>query len=166
MKITDIKTKYLVPHYRHTPYVFTGTIRRKYFNMYSDDDETVGGFVDTVMVWCIETFGLNPKVNTPPRLYWVWREQDMDGMTSCFGYFDYSQNDIEVRIQGHRTFPNLVNTIIHEYIHYLQPHSGYWHNRYKKMYGYTNSPYEIEARYFSYTHTGLCLTYLNATTSL
>ncbi|WWT39450.1 hypothetical protein [Microcystis phage Mel-JY01] len=165
MNKSDIKTKCLLPFYRETPYILDGKITKKYFNINVHTDCEVSSFIDAAHTWCVNTFGYNTQYETPPGIYWVWRSCEME-MPNALGMFSSVENSIEIRIRGHRNYLNLVDTIIHEYIHHLQPAHGGWHTRYNNMYGYFDSPYEREARYYAYTHAPLCLNNLNASTCL
>ena len=105
--------------------------------------------VDETLMWCIETFGNNDKKEIP-NIVWYWNttgEKEMD--KEFIATYNLESNEISVKIRGHRTAKKLIRTIIHEYIHYLQPTKGGWYERWNNTIGYSKNPYEIEAYYLS-----------------
>ena len=60
-----------------------------------------------------------------------------------FGYFDRDKNLININVKSHKTLVSICDTVIHEFVHWLQ-NLKYYH-RYEKKYGYDNNPYELEA---------------------
>lgn len=106
-------------------------------------EEQLDEFFDWCLHWCHKKFG-KVKGKAVPQIEWVWNERRYQEY-KMLGEYDKDDNIITLRIQGHRNIYNLANTIIHEYIHYIQPTHGNWYERYDKMHGYNNNPYEIEA---------------------
>lgn len=104
-------------------------------------------FIDWTMVWCVKKFGWLENLDTP-EITWCM-DSDTMRRAGFLAYYDSEDNEITLRITGHRNFYNLAETIIHEYIHYLQPKSGGWYDRYYKTYKYEDHPYEVEAYYLS-----------------
>jgi hypothetical protein len=100
------------------------------------------------MEWCIEKFGINEHRGNP-YVCWEWNSLDGEQDKDCLAFFDDDDNTIIIRVRGHRTVKNFVKTLIHEYIHYLQPAKGGWYERWEEQYGYEKNPYEIEAYYLS-----------------
>ena len=112
-------------------------------------DDIIDLIVDETLMWCIETFGNNDKKEIP-NIVWYWNttgEKEMD--KEFIATYNLESNEISVKIQGHRTAKKLIRTIIHEYIHYLQPTKGGWYERWNNTIGYSKNPYEIEAYYLS-----------------
>ena len=111
-------------------------------------------FFDYALQWCEKKFG-KVKGKSVPYIEWVWNDSWYQ-KKKLLALYDKEENQIDLRIQGHRTIYNLANTIIHEYIHYLQPTHGNWYERYDKMHGYKNNPYEIEAYHLGETYAVEC----------
>lgn len=105
--------------------------------------DVIHEFVDFCLIWCVRKFGEASGLDIPEID--LSRNDRSLGGASMIGLYDHIDNVIHVRIQGHRTFYNLAKTVIHEYVHYLQPRSGNWYDRYYERHGYYNHPYEIEA---------------------
>lgn len=138
-----IKTKRLKQFnrtWRHKP---TKDVPLYYLSKKQVTDEEINEFIDWTLHWCHNTFG-KAKTKAVPEVEWMWNEGRYQKY-KLLGEYDRKDNIISLRIQGHRTIYNLANTIIHEYIHYLQPTAGNWYERYDAKYGYKNNPYEIEA---------------------
>lgn len=62
----------------------------------------------------------------------------------AMGQFDCKSNKLTIYHNNNQTVKDLVQTTIHEYTHYLQPISTYYH-KYYRIYGYYDNPFEIEA---------------------
>lgn len=117
-------------------------------------EEQLDEFFDWCLHWCNKNFG-KVKGKPVPQIEWVWNDRWYQ-KKNFLAFYDREANEIELRIQGHRTIYNLANTVIHEYIHYLQPTHGNWYERYDKMHGYKNNPYEIEAYHLGETYAVEC----------
>jgi hypothetical protein len=67
---------------------------------------------------------------------------------------------IRVFVNNHNTIEDLVDTTIHEYVHYLQmPFSNniIEYDKFNKKRGYYKNPYEIEARKRAAFYTPKCM---------
>lgn len=100
-------------------------------------------FFDWCLHWCQKKFG-KVKGKPLPLIEWEWNDRWYQ-KKKLLALYTMEDNIITVRVQGHRNIYNLANTVIHEYIHYLQPTHTNWYERYDTMYGYSKNPYEIEA---------------------
>ena len=120
----------------------------------SVSEEELNEFFDWCLHWCQKKFG-KVKGKPVPYIEWVWNDRWYQEK-KFLAFYDKEDNQIDLRIQGHRTIYNLANTIIHEYIHYLQPTHGNWYERYDKMHGYSDNPYEIEAYHLGETYAVEC----------
>ena len=91
--------------------------------------------------WCQENMGVNNRRKNPFKLSII---KQVSG-APCYGMFDEVENKIYI---FHNNCPNikmLIQTVLHEYTHYLQPIRG----SYMKLmdgYGYQDHPMEVEAR--------------------
>jgi len=88
--------------------------------------------------WCYQTLG-HSKFHPPFKL----RVYIQDKQMPDFGYFDRDKNLININVKSHKTLVSICDTVIHEFVHWLQ-NLKYYH-RYEKKYGYDNNPYELEA---------------------
>ena len=75
-------------------------------------------------------FELNPKKKINKRAY--------------YGYYCFYRNKLTVCINNCETLLDIVQTVIHEYTHYLQSRTKYEY--YLKVYSYSTNPYEKEAK--------------------
>lgn len=119
----------------------------------SNEKEIVDQFVYYNVTWCYNNLGYRTDIETTPEIDWSFKNKDMQ-KTGVLGYYHHDQNFIELRIQGHRTWVNLSNTIIHEWIHYLQ--SSLWYSRYSNVYKYDKNPYEIMAQHYAAVNCNKC----------
>ena len=120
----------------------------------SVSEEELNEFFDWCLHWCQKKFG-KVKGKSVPTIEWVWNDRWYQEK-NFLAFYDKEDNQIDLRIQGHRNIYNLANTIVHEYIHYLQPTHGNWYERYDKKHGYNNNPYEIEAYHLGETYSVEC----------
>ena len=135
--------------------------RVKGISMYNVSKSTVtekqlDEFFDWCLHWCQKKFG-KVKGKPIPEVEWEWNDRWYQ-KKKLLALYDKEDNIITIRIQGHRNIYNLANTIIHEYIHYLQPTHANWYERYDAMYGYNKNPYEIEAYHIGDTYCVECAT--------
>jgi hypothetical protein len=89
--------------------------------------------------WCVFSFGKSKYNEELPKLT-VNRT-----ITDKFGFYDPSNNIITVCLKPHTSIANLCNTVIHEYVHYLQNMQMYDVYMIKYKRSYENHPYEISA---------------------
>jgi hypothetical protein len=95
------------------------------------------------IAWCKENLGINRRRKEEINYLLYSQEKSQDG-TRNLGCYDPSFNTIGVSYNLNKNVRELINTIIHEYQHSLQPISYY--RKYDKQYGYYNNPLEVEAR--------------------
>ena len=138
-----IKTSRLKKFDRSWHYKPERSIPMYHLSKSSVTDADINEFCDWVLQWCQKKFG-KVKGKPIPEIEWEWNDRWYQ-KKKLLALYDKEDNIITIRIQGHRNIYNLANTIIHEYIHYLQPTHANWYERYDAMYGYNKNPYEIEA---------------------
>lgn len=89
--------------------------------------------------WCIAHYGLSKYHHGQGVLLEI--EHLCNDAPHIYGEFDTDEVMIVIYAGRNRSIPCLVNTIIHEYQHYLQPPT--WITRYSAVYGDgLDNPYE------------------------
>lgn len=106
--------------------------------------------------WCINNLG-NPLKTISPTII-LKNDKRVKNM---YGF--YMDQNITIHLSTIQTTRQMVSTIIHEYCHYLQSprisrFTKYW--KLNDKFGYTNNPFEIEARQFELTFTNTCYNYI------
>ena len=143
-----VKTKTL-QRFAMSPPVKEPPVEAMYLSKKNVSDDTISAIIDNTIDWCIDTFGMNES-REHPYISWEWNTIDYDKHDKqSIGRYDPETNTISLKVRGHRTVKLFIKTIIHEYIHYLQPRKGGWYERWNNQYGYYKNPYEIEAYYLS-----------------
>lgn len=100
------------------------------------DSTLILKFSHAVLGWCENTLG-SDGIPVFMEVYPDVTVKRLRGEYEAHSYTMY------IYVRGHRTWKNLANTIIHEYIHHLQHPT--WYTRYTQLYTYKNHPYEIFA---------------------
>ena len=103
--------------------------------------------------WCVENFGVNNRRHKPFTI----SIRKYNNKKDRYGQFDEIDNVITIYYGTCKNIKLLIQTLIHEYTHYMQPIRSAYHRLYKE-HGYNNHPMEIEARdmekkYYSETFT-------------
>lgn len=124
-----------------------------YLSKKNVSEEDLDLIIACCLEWCAKTFGVNEKRGTP-EVEWMWNDRWYQSK-NFLGTYDWEDNLISLRIQGHRTVYNLAQSIIHEWIHSLQSPS--WYERYHNTLGYWENPYEIEAHYLGEQYAPDCI---------
>jgi Zn-dependent peptidase ImmA (M78 family) len=108
--------------------------------------------------WCYVHFGickrkkrniileLNPKKKFKKRSVY-------------FGNYCFYQNKLTIYLNNCETLLDIVQTVIHEYTHYLQSRTKYEY--YLKVYSYSANPLEKEAKYNELKYGKKCLKSIN-----
>lgn len=87
----------------------------------------------------IDHYGMSRYTDFIPDLDIIKdREDDLMGE-----YCQYTET-IMINMAHHDDIRTVTETLIHEYMHYLQPHTGQY-DRMLKKYGYDSHPYELVA---------------------
>jgi len=105
------------------------------------DKKTMREVVKLTTKYCVDTFGINNRKKTE---FVVSICKQRSGEIAYGQYCPYD-NKITIFYDNCPTIKHVVQTVIHEYIHYLQPVKSSYHKLLKK-HGYDNHPMEIEAR--------------------
>lgn len=106
--------------------------------------------------WCINNLG-NPLKTISPTII-LKNDKRVKNM---YGF--YMDQNITIHLSTIQTTRQMVSTIIHEYCHYLQSprisrFTKYW--KLNDKFGYTNNPFEIEARQFESLYLNSCYNYI------
>jgi hypothetical protein len=94
-----------------------------------------------ILSWCKKEYGKSKFYKKYPKLYLYripWEPKD-------YGYFLIDFNEIILFKKPHNTFVEFIDTIIHEYIHYLQDQTKYDKLLPKGKNNYKNHPFEKES---------------------
>ena len=125
---------------------------KKYYNI----KVTKAKFVNEVLNWCMNNmdYPIGHKYYPQVKICYYKTKR------SRFG--DYTSNIrlIRIFINNHTSVEELINTVIHEYTHYLDMPSQQdqkEYNRYLKQKGYYDNPFEINARETADKYTSICL---------
>ena len=126
--------------------------KKKYYNI----NGTKARFVNEVLKWCMN----NMDYPTGHKYYPQVKICYYKTKRNRFG--DYTSNDrlIRIFINNHYSVEELINTVIHEYTHYLDmpfQKDQNEYNRYLKQIGYYDNPFEINARETADKYTLICL---------
>lgn len=113
------------------------------------------GHVDKIYEWCKKKYGRSKHNGRYPEV--VFRKGDYyDGEE--WGYYDEVDKCIYINRDKHESIKDLVDTLIHEYTHYLQ---NMHHYQVLALYlDHENHPLEIEAEMISDRDSEECLKYL------
>jgi hypothetical protein len=112
-------------------------------------------FVNSIFDYCISQFGYSKYQRVLPRLI-LYNRPCRSEPENC-GYYDYSKNVICIFKPSHRSCLDLVNTIVHEYVHYLQSEKKYY--KLEKKHEYKDHPFEVEAYEIANKHGVLAKRY-------
>lgn len=94
--------------------------------------------------WCARNLGYPPGYRKLPALEISYYKHK-----KLHGVFLFSNRLIRIYPNNHGTTKSLINTVIHEYIHYLEvanAQNQQLYNQYHLQTGYDNNPFEISAR--------------------
>jgi hypothetical protein len=110
-------------------------------------------YVQLVINWCMKNIGnkkLYPKIIV--RYNVVKKKQ---------GHFSFIDNSVVIYVNTHQSVLDLTNTVIHEFVHYIQIPSQKMmkqYNRELQEIGYENHPMETEARMIAHKFDEKCMT--------
>jgi hypothetical protein len=92
--------------------------------------------------FCALKFGTSRYNGGVPRIHFMSKNK-MASDSICKGYYKVDKNVIVIFKKAHNTCVDLLDTVIHEYTHYLQNLHRY--AVLSRSYNYYDHPYEIEA---------------------
>lgn len=115
-------------------------------------------YVREVGLWCYEFLGKSNKITKPPifELSYYFHK-------SKHGHYISGKKIIRIYVNNHQSIEKLTDTIIHEYIHFLEIKTTQHqkeYNAYHKKVGYLKNPYEISARNKAAEYTATCMEHM------
>lgn len=102
----------------------------------------------TVANWCMRKLKSDEKL---PKLWIDWKNNP-----KCFGEYCYTDNNITVYPKIHETVNDIIDTVIHEWVHFLQDNSEIIENRERYKYYKSKNPSELEAIKLAKKYTKVC----------
>jgi len=105
-------------------------------------------FVDLIIDYCVSRFGFSKYQPNFPRFI-LYNRLCSPSPLHC-GHYKFKKNVVSIFKPAHKSCVDLVDTVIHEYVHYLQSNKKYY--KLAKKHGYKDHPYEIEAVEIAKTH--------------
>lgn len=111
-----------------------------------------------ILLWCALKYG--PSMWSYSGRIQIKTKNSM----ICWGRY-YSEDDgicnIYVNFKKHKNIKELIDTIIHEYIHHKQPiHLKYNNYLLNNEYDETNHPFELEANFYAFRDARECYNWL------
>jgi len=114
--------------------------------------------IKAVLQWCAKEMGYPAGHRKLPELeISYYRHQKLHG------FFNFYTRKIKIYPKNHDSVTSLINTVIHEYIHFLEVTNKESRNLYNKFHheaGYDKNPYEVSARKKAEQYTPACVKYL------
>ena len=111
--------------------------------------------VKKTIQWCEREFGtLSTRCRFEVKYY---------KSAKYHGYYQSAGRKITVFVEDSMPLKQVVDTIIHEYTHYMQMKSGWserWYAIYDFIFGYWNNPKEVQARAMGARYRRKCLKHL------
>lgn len=116
--------------------------------------------VNIAIEWCMSNFGVRKWC--PNLMVEIVKE----AMILDSGWYspDRHNPEITVNLAGNPTLIDLIDTVIHEYTHYLQPNFEKIYQNFSETYEYKNNPLEIEAFENAKRYKNECFKYIKNTT--
>ena len=96
--------------------------------------------------WCKGFFGVNNRRGNELSIYTGPQSKlQVKKYGKFYGCYDCEINRLNIYPENNPTIKSLIQTVIHEYTHYMQPiRSKYY--KLDEQYGYQNNPFEVVAR--------------------
>ena len=113
------------------------------------------GYVREVVRWCTQHLGVPARGSRFPEVsisYYPHKKRH--------GNYAFSCKRIQIYVNNHDSLSQLTDTIIHEYVHFLEIRSQAHQKEYNKHtqeIGYHKNPYEVSARTQAAQHVKACL---------
>lgn len=112
-------------------------------------------YVREVLSWCRQHLGVPASGSKAPTLtISYYPHQKRHGVYYSVG------KSIRIYVNNHPSVAHLTDTILHEYIHFLEIRSNAHQKEYDQqtaLVGYDNNPYEVSARQKAAAHVQVCM---------
>lgn len=111
-----------------------------------------------IAYWCKDELGLPPKVKKMPEVKISYYKHK-----KYAGTYQSINQCITIYPKSNDSLVQLVDSVIHEYVHFLEIRCLNDSKAYEKLlksYGYINNPYEVSARKIANEKTAACIQYL------
>jgi hypothetical protein len=118
------------------------------------DFDTKKLYAEQALHWCKNYFGKSKRKKRDIVLKFS-KTIERNNRSIYFAKYCFLRNQILIYLNNCPTTLSIVQTIIHEYTHYLQSRTKYYY--YKKKYTYKNNPFEIEAEKNEKIYGKICL---------
>jgi len=111
-----------------------------------------------IVYWCKDQMGLPPKVKTIPEIkISYYKHQKIAGL------YHTQKQCIVIYPKSNESLLKLVDSVIHEYVHFLEmrsPKDAIAYSKFQATHGYINNPYEVSARKIAAEKRDECIQYL------
>lgn len=112
--------------------------------------------IKLALQYCVATFGTSFYHASLPKIVLSNKLDPRD--KGNFGMYYYKTNTIVIYKKQHKSFVEVMDTIVHEYQHYLQDMRQY--GQLEKSYVYDDHPFELEAEAIAKQHKWLAKRYV------
>jgi hypothetical protein len=112
-------------------------------------------FCQLVIDWCHENIShSNTRKPYVTLSYYPHRKWN--------GFYSSRSHGCVIYVNNHQNVLNVINTVIHEYVHARQKNKGFdsLYERYQQEVGYENNPFEVEARRVARKYEKACLLFV------
>jgi hypothetical protein len=111
-----------------------------------------------ILYWCIAEYGRSKLNGRYPHIEYRKYDAETEDEEE-YGYFDEVEGVIVINKETNKTLTDLVQTIIHEYVHY-RFHSMAEYRVLSKYLSHARNPLEIDARKIEKRDYKKCMKYL------
>lgn len=111
------------------------------------------------LAWCQKNIKIGTPRKVPPNI-----KVSFNRTGNELGYYQYSKLLIMMYVLRNKTLKGVIQTFIHEYVHYLDIRNSKDNIRYNSLSrrkGYYDNDYEVRARELSSKYIDECYEYLN-----
>lgn len=111
-----------------------------------------------VIYWCKDEMGLPPNVKSIPEVKISYYKHQ-----KYAGLYHTQKQCIIIYPKSNDSLLKLVDSVIHEYVHFLEmrsPKDAIAYSKFQETHGYINNPYEVSARKIAAEKRDLCMQYL------
>jgi|TARA_B100001093_G_scaffold245981_1_gene235498 hypothetical protein len=109
----------------------------------------IESLVFNVANWCMHNLPSNEKL---PKVWVDWKRQKR-----CYGEYDYTDNEIIVYPLIHEKVEDIIDTTIHEWIHFLQDNNEIIEKEETYKFYKSANPIELEAVELAKKYTKKCI---------